>query len=491
MDSSAALSRDGTLRELGSVCHCPRCAGTIVPSEATLQCGRCGHAFPLLGRVPCLLPDPAASLSAWNRQLANYLALVERSLGATRQQLSQFALLPSTRGRLERLLEANARNAERVSELLRSAGLAPSPLAQGALASLGSPEPAEARAALEREAFGLVAYFNHILRDWSDDAGAAAENRRALDLVMSAAGETAGRRPGSWGRTLVLGAGACRLAYDVACTGAPSWVVALDISPLLLLAAERIVFGGGLRLFEVPETPRDLAAACVERTLVAGSGAAPPLFLVLGDAFASPFRSGSFDTIVTPWFVDIVPVDLRDTLALVHDLLAPGGRWVHCGPLAYPADRPLMQRYTAEELVDLSNRAGLKVIASRTERVELLRSGANTRTRSEDALVLAANKVEPPREAADGVPPWLLFAHIPIPRFVLEQPPAEPILAYVMGLMDGTRTLRDIAARMVADHGARPDAALDGTRALLTLLYQTYLTKAADVSSALEPELSA
>ena len=39
-----------------------------------------------------------------------------------------------------------------------------------------------------------------------------------------------------------------------------------------------------------------------------------------------------------------------------------------------------------------------------------------------------------------------------------------------------TETLRDVADRMISDYGARRDAALDGTRALLTLLYQTYHT---------------
>ena len=46
---------------------------------------------------------------------------------------------------------------------------------------------------------------------------------------------------------------------------------------------------------------------------------------VLADAFSPPFRPGQFDTVVTPWFIDIVPVDMRETLAVIHGLLAPGG----------------------------------------------------------------------------------------------------------------------------------------------------------------------
>ena len=47
------------------------------------------------------------------------------------------------------------------------------------------------------------------------------------------------------------------------------------------------------------------------------------------------------------------------------------------------------------------------------------------------------------------------------------------MLGYLAGLIDGQRTLQDLAARMVKDHGARPDAVLAGTRAALALLWQS------------------
>jgi hypothetical protein len=134
-----------------------------------------------------------------------------------------------------------------------------------------------------------------------------------------------------------------------------------------------------------------------------------------------------------------------------------------------------MQRYTPEELFELAERAGFAVLSHRSVSVDLLRSSASARRRSERALVSVARKVATPEAAPDGVPPWLLFSHVPIPRVAgLESGSSEPMVAYLAGVIDGTRTLRDVADRMIADHGARPEAALDGTRALLTAIYQTF-----------------
>jgi SAM-dependent methyltransferase len=339
----------------------------------------------------------------------------------------------------------------------------------------------------DEQALAFVSYFNHLLRDWSAEPAAVAENAQALRLVVDTLGEESAPEARPWGRTLVLGAGACRLTYDLVRRYRPTMTVALDVSPLLLLAAQQILFGPGLRLYEIPESPEGLSSVCVERELRAPEGAPTDLYLVLGDALAAPFRPGTFDTVVTPWFVDIVGGDVPDTLAVIHRMLAPGGRWISIGPLLYPAGRPAMRRYTPEEILDLGHRAGLGVSSQRVERVDLLRSSASTRHRSERVVVSVATKVDPPRTAPDGVPPWLLFSHVPIPRFLgLDGTPDEPILAYVAGLIDGNTTLRDIADRMIADHGARPDAALEGTRALVTALYQNYQVRATDIEAAAE-----
>src|SRR5690606_32530422 len=72
---------------------------------------------------------------------------------------------------------------------------------------------------------GLLTYYPIVHRDWAWDGD---ENAVSLDLVRDALD---GRAPG---RTLVLGAGAGRLAYDVHRHLAPAATIALDFNPLLV-----------------------------------------------------------------------------------------------------------------------------------------------------------------------------------------------------------------------------------------------------------------
>jgi hypothetical protein len=66
----------------------------------------------------------------------------------------------------------------------------------------------------------------------------------------------------------------------------------------------------------------------------------------------------------------------------------------------------------------------------------------------------------------------MVLSHLPIPRFegLDAYKPDHPLLVYLQKLIDGNATLDDLAQRMIDEHGARPDAALDGTRALVNVL---------------------
>jgi hypothetical protein len=433
-----------------ALCQCPRCGGGLA-GEGDPRCLSCGTVFPTLSGIPCLFREPARELAEWRRQLGVYAALLERGVASMTEQLAAYDLLPATKRRLAVLRDATVENGERVMALLRMAGLTPSPA--GAEAAEGG--------------FSFIEYYDHLLRDW---AWEGQETGRARDLVLEALGDDR-----QLGRVAVLGAGGCRLAYDLHLRCKPAVTVALDISPLFLIIAKRVMFGTGLPLFEFPASPRDLDAVAVERTLRAPSGAPQGLHLVLGDAYASPLRAGSFDTVVTPWFIDIVPVDVRETLALIHGLLAPGGRWINHGPLSYAKQRPYAQRYTPAELAALVELAGFTAPQLREDPIELLRSEAAAGGRHERVLTFAVRKQDPPTTTEGAPPAWLMLPHLPIPRFpgLDAFRPEHPVLAFVARAVDGRATLGDITARMVKEHGARAEVALAGTRALLTIVYRS------------------
>jgi uncharacterized protein YbaR (Trm112 family) len=438
-----------------AVTRCPRCGAALEEAGGGLRCTGCHTAYPTIQGIPCLFTDAPALLSEWQRQVGVYQELLERGVQSMTEQLQGLDLLPATRQRLETLRSGTVENGERVLSMFRMAGLTPAASQRSG-------------AALEDD-FLLIEYYDHLLRDWGWDQDSD-ENGRAREAVLSALGDDR-----ELGRTLVLGAGACRLAYDLHLRCKPALTVALDISPLFLVAAKRILFGSGLSLFEFPAFPRDLASGVVERELRAPGGSPQNFHLVLADAFVPPLQPGAFDTVITPWFIDIVPVDVRETLALVHGLLAPGGRWVNHGPLNYPKDRPHAQRYSPEELAALVKLAGFSSGAVRSDDVELLSSRAAANGRRERVLTFAARK-EASLPASDADPPaWLMLPHLPIPRFpgLDAFRPDHPVLKFVADAIDGKASLGDIAGRMIKEHGARPDAALGGTRALLTVLYRS------------------
>jgi uncharacterized protein YbaR (Trm112 family) len=439
--------------ELQPLLQCPRCRGELVFRKTT-ECRSCQTEFPELGGIPCLMPEPSRAIADWRRESQRLAEALEHSVGMMEEQLKRADLLPRTRARLERLRQGHRDNGERVAALLREAGL-----------------PPDSRAKASDKAFLLMEYYDQILRDWAWDREGQTENQLSFDrLVDSLGGEH------RLGKVLVLGAGPCRLAYDVHQRLKPALTVTLDINPLLLLVGRKAMFGGGIKLYEFSPDPRGIDHFTVEHELRAEGGAPERFFQVLADAFSPPFRPGQFDTVITPWFIDIVPVDIRESLALIHGLLAPGGRWVNYGPLSYQADRPHNLRYSHEELYELMPLAGFQLRGEPvTTRIDFMHSRAAARAKVVDVVNFSARRTElGAAPVPEGSPPaWLMLPHLPVPRFpgLDGYKPDHPMLVYLVGLIDGQRTLQDMARKMIDEHGARPDAALTGVRAMFGVIF--------------------
>jgi uncharacterized protein YbaR (Trm112 family) len=317
---------------------CPRCGGDLAvgSNEEPIACGGCSQVYPRVAGIPVLLPNPEQHVALWRRQLG---LLLERGRH-TREALTDAAGAPGlvglTRGRLTALGQAVQDQVEDVARLLEPClGIAPN--AEGA----GLPR-------------GVVEYIGYLYRDWGWPAVGYHENEPALAEL----GRLLGGRP--VGRTLVLGAGACGLAYELHLRHGASETVALDIDPYLFVIGERIVRGQQAQLTEA--SLRWIEASEVSRRwqLKASSGplGREAFRCVFADGLAPPFAHESFDTVVTPWFIDQVPRDLRAFLGMLRRLLRPGGRWLNQGPLVYPEHVPFDQRYAREELFELAHAAG-------------------------------------------------------------------------------------------------------------------------------------
>jgi uncharacterized protein YbaR (Trm112 family) len=422
--------------DLGSLLACPRCdQGLTTLPDGAWTCRPCGARFPLVGGVPALFADPAATLGEWrNRQQFAVESHVREAarLGAA---LAGPSLRPLARDRLTLLQQAHADQARRLQELL-----APLGVEQRGGAAYATHLALRTRLPPDQ---GLTTYFANIHRDW---CWGDAENAASCDLV---AGQLGGDAPRS---VLVLGAGAGRLAWDLHARLSPGLTVALDFNPLLVLAAARLFTGGEVALWEFPLAPRSLGDYALLRTLRAPGPAADGLRPVLGDALRPPFRRASVDAVVTPWLVDIVGEDFQMLAARMNRLLPDGGRWVIFGSLAF-GNAAATARYSLEEVLALVMDAGFGEPDVREDELPYLCSPASRHGRRETVVTIAATKTRegpaPPRHRA--LPDWLVTGTQPVPLLpsFQEQALSTRIYAFLMGLIDGRRSVRDMARLLV------------------------------------------
>ena len=447
---------------LAALLQCPRCAGPLSPAGKSLGCRACQVDFPDLGGIPCLLPEPQRAIGDWRREAQRFVELVDSQLAAFDKELARTDLLPSTRQRLQTQRQANRTNGDRVATLFSEAGVAP-----------------DSRAKASGRDFTMVQYYEQILRDWGNwgPADRPAENQVALQVVLDTlAGDT--NLATDLGRLLVLGAGPSRLAYDLHQKLAPTLTVALDYDPLLLLAAQRVMFGGGITLTEFPSDPvgqddrrgrtpaaraaRNARALPPHRRRRVQGAAAARVLRHRGHAVVHRHRPGGHP---------------RDPVARLQPAGAGGAlAELRAAQLPHRAPPRAALHPAGGAGADRPRRIRRWPQAPRRTPIEYLHSRSNARWKVIDAFTFAGRKraVEAgsTEVSGDAPPAWLLFSHVPVPPFAQAAgyQPDHPMLGYLMKLLDGKRTSADLAASFVSEHGAKPEAALDGVRAMLALI---------------------
>ena len=421
------------------------------------MCAACGSGYPVIGEIPWLFADPRQALAEWRGRLSllsQYLATEAAAMRAAAPDA-----LAATRRRLEHTALAHEDQIERLSTLLAPLGLEQASIAQATLQGLGTRLPIEQ---------GLTNYYVNLHRDW---AWGEEENAAALAEV---AGVLGGALRGL-GNTLVQGAGAGRLAYDLHAAGDAPLTVATDFNPLLLFAARDIFAGRSVELYEFPIAPRRIEDHAVLRRLCAPAPARAGLELVAADALQPPFADGAFDTVVTPWFVDIIGEPFRRVAARINLLLKPGGRWINFGSLAF-ARAAHGERFGLEEVLESMGAAGFAAPAVRENTLPYMRSPASRHSRLETTVTWATNKVGPPAEQprARVLPEWLLQADKPVPRTRAFETQAisSRVHAFLLALINGERSMRDMARVLVEQRLMSAQEAEAQVRLFMTRLHE-------------------
>lgn len=445
---------------LSSVLACPRCGrGPVTLARAGWMCDACSSGYPVIGDMPWLFADPRQALAEWRGRLSMLTRHLAAEAVAMRAQASAPAIPATTRRRLDHVAAAHDDQIARLEALLAPLGL------EQAGATLATQQGLGTRLPIEQ---GLTNYYVNLHRDW---AWGDEENARALDEVRAVLG---GQLNGL-GRTLVHGAGGGRLAFDLHAFGDAPLTVATDFNPLLLFAAREIFAGRAVELYEFPIAPRRVGDHAVLRRLAAAGPARPGLELVAADGLQPPFADGAFDTVVTPWFVDIIGEPFARVAARVNLALKPGGRWINTGSLAF-SRAAHADRVGLEEVQELMPAAGFSDVKVREASLPYMRSPASRHSRVEEVVTWVAAKSGAPAEAprARVVPDWLLNADKPVPRTPAFEMQAisSRVHAFMLALINGERTMRDMARVLVEQRLMTANESEAAVRTFLARLHE-------------------
>jgi SAM-dependent methyltransferase len=419
---------------------CARCGSALARELAAFSCPACGARYADLGTLPCLVRDPDRARATWRSQLAAVHAEARATLGTLEAERRKPALLSSTVARLDAQMELARALVAEIDAIV--------------VVAIGPPADRPERV----PSFQPLRSMHLALRDWGwPDTD---ENARALALVERVIA-------GPLGRTLVVGAGACRLAYDLHRSHASS-TVAIDIDPFILLLAEKVLSGAEVPLTEAYVDAPELGRLCAARTLRAPERPREGLCLLVADALAPPLANASFDTVITPWFTDVVPPDLRDFFGVMTRVLAPGGRWIFFGPLLYPVERAGACRFVREELLELAALAGFTLEIESAEALPFATSPLTERGRTERCFAFSMTLRSEP-----GARAWLVLPYLPVPDFDGRESFAHESAAFtaIVSLVDGRRSIDAIAAALVARTGASPVGVKDTVRYCLSLVH--------------------
>ena len=436
---------------------CPRCdKSPLDATEKSFRCSACKVDFPSVSGIPWLFAEPEASMGEWRNRLhfaLQQLAMKSQLLEAEVKSAEKDSL---TARRLAAQKSAIDGEREQLRELLAPVDVQSSTASYETYLAMRTRLPSDQ---------GITTYFNNIHRDW---AWGDEENAASLDIVAEVAGDA------SLGDTLVLGSGASRLAYDIHQQLSTNRTVALDFNPLLLLVAKTVTEGDELTFYEFPLAPKGIDDFAVERALKAPEAVKEGFHLVLADVLRPPFGAQSFDTVVTPWIIDIVNEALPIQAARINGLLKPGGRWINFGSLAF--DHPERARcYSREETLAIVESAGFAAPTTKEETIPYMCSPASRHGRRETVLAFSAAKTDavdaPGRHRA--LPDWIVTGGEPVPALPAFQSQAvtTQIHAYIMSMIDGQRTIPDMAAIMEQQKLMTKEEAIPAIRNFLTRMY--------------------
>lgn len=420
------------------ILRCPQSGLKLKLSDGQLETEDGKLSYPLVDGIPWLIAHPRNSLLDWGTKLNHFqqVLLQETAQLAVERDKAKGAV----HDRIECLLLAKKDFLLEITKLLQ-------PLT---VTKVSATEVYNALLDRAPTTQNLLSYEANIYRDWQ---WGSEENGLSREMVKRFL-------PAQVGKLVVLGAGACRLALDVHELAAPDMTVATDINPFFLLAVNKLIHGESFFLTEFPQYPKLTEYVAVKHQMSALSE--PPVNFHLGfaDVAKPAFASGAFDTVLTPWLIDIQPHECSLFLRQLNQYLPEGGYWLNFGSLVFNQQRESLC-YSTDEVVELAAAAGFEIEEMEQQRIPYLKSPYGAGYRMETVWVWRAIKREhvAPVEDVQSMPDWLLDTRKNIPvssrlTSLLEQ---NKFLTALLSEINGKCSIRSLSEKFAGRDGSDPD----------------------------------
>lgn len=452
---------------------CPQCGSPLAPADgdSLLEqdgppqrcCMTCKTSFPTFVcgaiEIPWMYPDPNLAHLEWSARFKGFLQTATNEHNRLNHSLGDTFLTDTGRRRISSTLIAKREHRRQVSDLLGPFDLDADVMVPAMTELLADSLPRNQR---------LLSYADNVFRDWAWNNGENAALMNGIEGLLAADSRE------SLGSVVTLGAGAGRLAYDVHHQFSPELSVLLDLNPLLLSVGARIMQGQKVSLYEFPIAPLDEDSGAVLQKCSApqdsGLSAANDFRFVLGDATCPPFANGSFDTVITPWLIDILPQDLREFVPQLNRLLPEGGLWVNTGSLNFVHDNPC-RRYSEKETLELVEECGFEIVGIDHRTISYLKSPHSAHGRSERITSFTARKRrdEAPSGTTALMPEWLRDTSLSVPMSPETSIASSSHLltAQVLAAVDGKRSINAITKLVSREYNLAIDECSLAVRRIL------------------------
>lgn len=413
--------------------------------------------------IPWHFKHPLENLYQWQQKIKNVIYYYQSKAQIIDIESRQVDLLPSTSKRLKLLKNSYQKTALFFNDVL-------TPLLTSAQKNSNSTTTDNLQVYHEKipRQQTVMAYHQTVFRDWVwGKSEIEIQTELLLPLLTGAK------------KLLVLGAGACGLPLSLHNSLKECQTLAVDINPVLFFIVKKLISGEDLNLVEYPTLSHRLEHVAVEHVLK-GIATPPRFHMLFADAQATEFKSQFFDSVLTPWFIDIVPRSFRELSRHINQSLQVGGHWVNMGLLAFERNQYseiLSQQEVQEALED----AGFKVKSLATKRIPYLQSPYSAMSRNDEVVIFSAEKVKMAKKPVtyEYLPLWLRDWNTPIPltHEIQQLQIQASVYAQTAQFVDGKLSLENIAQIFAKEFSMNIDDARSAIHTFFVNVYEQYIFK--------------